>query len=337
MNPVILIGPPPIPSGSCDVLLELPYCYACRCNDLTVKMHNSSLGPIRHCNVCGNAQDFMLKRCPHPRCSAEQGVSTSCFNRRPNTMLDCVYFCSVEHASETFVPRVTAIHVEDGNDLTLTKAMPMCTTMRDILNQFDLSHDYFLYVDGMVASLDTLFFAVQDAKTILLVEENSPKPKPKAKPKSKPKKAPRSEDAKGASGDEEDAYGEDEEKNRKHKRTRVKTTTATKEDLKRMDFTTDASRWIVRTMKNMGTDVEPFEVKFTTKQGMYCICVPIHVSAVERYKDVLIPQENLTRPCYLMWHLFILECGTDEEEQHERFNELMAAYREDRLKNYLEQ
>lgn len=329
MNPIILIGPPPIPSGSCDALLELPYCYACRCNDLTVKVHNSSIGPIRHCNVCGNAQDFMLKQCPHPRCSAEQGVSTSCFNRRPSTMLDCVYFCSVEHASETFVPRVTAIHVEHGKALALTKAMPICTTIRDILNQFDLSHDYSLYVDGMVASLDTLFFAVQDAKKILLVEENPPKNK--AKPKPKPKKAPRSEDE-----DAEGAFGEEEEE-RKPKRTRIKTTTATKEDLRRLDFTSAACRWIVRTVKNMDTSVEPFEVKFTTKQGMYCICVPIHVSALERYKDVLIPQENLTRPCYLNWHLFILECGTEEEEQHERFNELMAAHREDRLKNYLEQ
>jgi hypothetical protein len=228
------------------------------------------------------------------------------------------------------MPSVNVIHVKGGSDLALLTTLPMCTTVRDVLDRFDMSHNYLFYVGTTAMSLDTVLYTIREKEALSLSAIE-------AQDRTPPRKMLHI--ARNEEEDEEQEEQEEEEEGRKKKtkkRTRAKTTTTTKQDLKRMDYTTEASRWIVRTVKNMGRDVVPFEIPMPTKQGTFNIAVPIHVSLLDHYEGVL-DQTLLTSPCFLNWHLYIIPCGESEEEQHEEYRKVMTAHESKDLKNYLRQ
>jgi hypothetical protein len=111
-------------------------------------------------------------------------------------------------------------------------------------------------------------------------------------------------------------------------RIRKQTATLTKMDMKRLAFTQQQQRLILKTVKKMPMPKQPFiPDDIPTKDGINYIVVPVHLAYKDALREAGVPMEYVTAPCYLHWMLVLVPCGTDEDYYKVVYQHMVDTYR----------
>jgi hypothetical protein len=116
-------------------------CFFCRDSIVSLDPALSVRGcEVRKCDRCNTVQDFLLPQCPHPKCVGSDRVGSWTLRGAPSTMVHRHFFCTAEHADDTFdVPASISIYLDSQQEALVKtneqSSLPMHFTVQMFLEQ----------------------------------------------------------------------------------------------------------------------------------------------------------------------------------------------------------